>query len=100
MPKPGRWAISDNKYDENGKNPKTLALSIPVESVHAFCNHLMNLADEQGKYKKAKVWNFDKNEAEEVDALILYFNGKDGQYGPWGHIKPCVEDSAGDAPGF
>ncbi len=56
-PKPCKWSVGDNQYDQEGKNPKKLVVFIPLDSVHAFCNHLMTMADDKQLPKDGKVYN-------------------------------------------
>ena len=86
LPKAGAWSLGDSQFDEGGKYIK---LSLPLESVHEFCSHLMTMADDPSKQKTIKVWNFQTNKAEEVTGIIFTSKGKDGQYGPFGHINPA-----------
>ena len=86
LPKAGSWSIGDSQYDEGGKYIK---LSIPLESVHEFCGHLMAMADDVSKQKTIKVWNFENNSAEEVTGIVFTSKGKEGQYGAFGHINPA-----------
>ena len=53
LPVPGKWSIYENGPDDR-YNPggKKLQLKIPVESIPAFCQHLMNLADDPAKQVK------------------------------------------------
>lgn len=93
LSKPGSWSVGDSQYDDGGKY---LKLSIPLDSVHDFCNHLMNMADDVSKQKTIKVWNFDTKSAEEVAGIVFSAKGKDGQYGAFGQINPQkiqVQDS-------
>ena len=86
LPKAGSWSIGDSQYDEGGKYIK---LSIPLESVHEFCGHLMAMADDVSKQKTIKVWNFENKSAEEVTGIVFTSKGKEGQYGAFGHINPA-----------
>lgn len=49
IPFPIKWAVNPNKFDEKGKNPVQLGLFIPTESVVAFAQYLMDMADDQSK---------------------------------------------------
>jgi len=59
LPKPGSWSVGESQFDEGGK---FLKLSIPLESVHELCGHLMAMADDVSKQKTIKVWNYDTNQ--------------------------------------
>ena len=99
LPKQGTWSVGDNKYDQDGKNPKQLTVFIPVESVHAFANHLMNMADDNSKVKKGKVYNYATQQKDEVDGIYLNLKGKAGNDGAFGNINPAALN-AGETPGF
>ena len=99
LPKQGTWSVGDNKYDQDGKNPKQLTVFLPLESVHAFANHLMNMADDNSKVKKGKVYNYATQQKDEVDGIYLNLKGKAGNDGAFGNINPAALNS-GDAPGF
>ena len=99
LPKQGTWSVGDNKYDQDGKNPKQLTVFLPLESVHAFANHLMNMADDNSKVKKGKVYNYATQQKDEVDGIYLNLKGKAGNDGAFGNINPAALNS-GEAPGF
>ncbi|MEL0332169.1 MAG: hypothetical protein VW982_08145 [Candidatus Poseidoniales archaeon] len=99
LPKQATWSLGDNKYDDNGKNPKQLTVFIPLESVHSFANHLMNMADDPNKVKTGKVYNYDTKATEEVDGIYLNYKGKQGEYGAFGNINPAALNS-GETPAF
>ena len=99
LPKQGTWSVGENKYDQDGKNPKQLTFFLPLESVHAFANHLMNMADDNSKVKKGKVYNYATQQKDEVDGIYLNLKGKAGNDGAFGNINPAALNS-GEAPGF
>jgi hypothetical protein len=53
----------------------------------------MALRDDESKVRQGKVWNFDKNEEEEVDVVYINAKGKEGQYGDFGNINPQKIDT-------
>lgn len=85
LPKPGSWSVGESQFEEGGKY---LKLSIPLESVHELCSHLMAMADDVSKQKTIKVWNYDTQSAEEVTGIVFTAKGKDGQYGSFGQVNP------------
>ncbi len=85
LPKPGSWSVGESQFDEGGKY---LKLSIPLESVHELCGHLMAMADDVSKQKTIKVWNYNTQSAEEVTGIVFTAKGKDGQYGAFGQVNP------------
>ena len=88
LPKVIKWSVGDNQFDQDGKNPKRLSLGIPVESVPAFCNHLMALADDAANHKTIKIFDYKKYEEIEVTGITVGANGKDGPYGAFGNLNP------------
>ena len=89
MPKPGKWAVGDNRFDENGKYPKTLSLFLPLESVPAFCSHLVSLADDEKKHKEGDTFNYTTMSKEKCVGIYLNFNGRQSEYGAFGNINPA-----------
>ena len=85
---PIKWQVSENRFDEAGKNPRQLSLAIPIESIPGLCNYLMSLEGDTSKHKEGKVWDFENNEEVEVDVVYINAKGKSGQYGDFGNINP------------
>jgi len=98
LPKVIKWSVGDNQYDTEGKNPKRLTLGIPVESVPAFCNHLMALADDEANHKTIKVWDYQAREQVEVSGITINAKGREGSYGPYGNINPAQTTASQQAP--
>ena len=89
LPYPIKWSTGDNTFDDAEKNPKTIGLAIPVDSIAGLVNLLMALEADTSKHKQGKVWS--KENGEEKKAVV-YLNGKgkesnDG-YGCFGNINP------------
>jgi hypothetical protein len=89
FPFPVKWSVGDNTFDDKDKNPKTIGLAIPVDSIPGLINLLMALEADTSKHKQGKVWS--KENGEEKKAVV-YLNGKgkesnDG-YGCFGNINP------------
>ena len=40
LPSVIKWSVGENKYDEDGSNPKSLSLFIPAASIDALAAHL------------------------------------------------------------
>tara|TARA_R100000781_G_scaffold29868_1_gene21920 strand:+ start:734 stop:1063 length:330 start_codon:yes stop_codon:yes gene_type:complete len=86
---PIKWSVGDNTFDDSDKNPKTIGLAIPVESIPDFINFLMALESDTSKHKQGKVWSKENGEEKKP---VVYINGKgkesnDG-YGCFGNINP------------
>ena len=89
IPFPIKWAVNPNKYDDGGKNPVQLSLFIPTESVVAFAQYLMNMADDQNKARTGKVWDYKNNEEKEITGFYINAKVKIGKDGTFGNINPA-----------
>ena len=90
LPKQGKWSVGDNRYDEEGKNPKSLSIFIPEESIDSFARYIQN---SRNKLKPGKVYNYELMQNEEVQGVYLNFKGKEGEYGAFGNINPPSNDT-------
>ena len=100
LPVSGKWSIYENDADHKW-NPggKRLVLRIPLESVPAFCQHLMNLADDPDMHKEMQVWDFDTKENKTHTSISAGFNAKPGKEdddGWYGTICPPVHKAKAD----
>ena len=43
LPKQGKWSVGENRFDEEGQNPKSLSIFIPEDSIDGFCRYVQNL---------------------------------------------------------
>ena len=92
LPFPIKWAVNENKFDSDGKNPLSLSVFVPAESAFALAQFLLDTAEDPAKTKTAKVWDYSKNE--EVEVQGFYINGKgkpgrDGDRTSFGSINPA-----------
>ena len=55
LPQVIKWSVKDNEFDDKEKNPKSLSLFIPQESIAAFAQHLTAMAADNSKLKNGKV---------------------------------------------
>ena len=90
LPKVIKWSVGDNKYDEDGTNPKALTLFIPLESAEAFARYINAQSTNPEKIKKGKIWDYDTNVEVEVDGIYISAKGKEGPYGTFGNINPVA----------
>jgi len=98
LPKQVKWSVGENKYDTDGKTPKSLSLFIPIESAEAFARYINATATDPDKIKKGKVWDYSLQA--EVEGLFPPSRGRSGRHlyqrqGPrrtvwrlWQH-QPC-----------
>ena len=98
LPKQIKWSVNDNRFDDKDKNPKSLSLFIPKESIGAFCNHIMNMVDNPDSVRTGKVYNFSTQSKEEVEGI--YINGKgrfsQDESNSYGSINPQKIDVPDD----
>jgi len=98
FPFPIKWSTGENTFEDSDRNPKTMGLAIPVESIPAVISHLMALEADTSKHKQGKVWSKENGEEKKP---VVYLNGKgkesqDGN-GFFGNINPRKIDS-GEVP--
>ena len=89
FPYPIKWSVGDNTFDDKDKNPKTIGLAIPVDSIAGLVNLLMALEADTSKHKQGKVWS-KENGAEKKAVVFLNGKGKESNdgYGCFGNINP------------
>lgn len=92
LPKQIKWSLGENKYDTEGKNPKSLSLFVPIESVEAFARYLSAIATDPEKIRKGKVWDYALQAEVEIDGIYINGKGRDGQYGAFGSINPAASN--------
>ena len=91
LPKVIKWSVGENRFDTDGKAPKSLSLFVPLESVHAFAQYLMNLADDTAKAKAGKVWDYSTQSEVEVQGVYISAKGREGRDGgAFGNINPAA----------
>ena len=83
LPLPIKWSIGDDRFNEG---QQVLSLTIPVDSVTYFIDHLQNLVDQ--KAKEGEVYDFNKKEKIKTQCIQIYSKAMDGQYGVFGNINP------------
>ena len=97
---PIKWSVGDNHFDDKDKNPKTISLCIPVDSIPDLINHLMALESDHMKHKDGKVWIFETKEEKEVPVIYLNGKGREGTYSSvFGNINPQkIAESSSEMP--
>ena len=83
LPLPIKWSIGDDRFNEG---QQVLSLTIPVDSVTYFIDHLQNLVDQ--KAKDGEVYDFNKKEKVKTQCVQIYSRAMDGQFGVFGNINP------------
>jgi hypothetical protein len=90
LPIPAKWSVRDNRFDQTGKNPRSLSIFVPAESAMALAQYIMNCADDASSYKTAKVWDYDQKCEVEVQGFYINGKGRDGaDGGSYGNINPA-----------
>ena len=83
LPLPIKWSIGDDRFNEG---QQVLSLTIPVDSVTHFIDHLQNLVDQ--KAKDGEVYDFNKKEKVKTQCIQIYSKAMDGQFGVFANINP------------
>lgn len=89
LPKPVKWSTGENRYDNGGKQPRSLSLFIPRESAVAFAQYIINSADDDDKMRTGKIWDYDTKAEVEVEGFYINGKGKEGRDGDFGTINPA-----------
>jgi len=92
-----KWSVGNNRFDQDGANPKMLMLFIPKQSIREFAHYLLRLADQNDKLKSGKIWDYALAQEVEVDGFYINAKGKNGQDGAYGNINP-VQIPASSTP--
>ena len=91
LPKQLKWSVGENKFNDDGKNPKSLSLFVPLDSVEAFARYVAALSTDPEKIKRGKVWNYATQSEEEVEGIYINGKGRDGRDGgAYGNINPAA----------
>ena len=96
LPRQIKWSVGENKYDDGGKNPKSLSLFVPLESIEALATYIASQGTDPNRIKKGKVWDYGTQSEVEVDGIYINGKGRDGQYGAYGNINPAASQPATD----
>lgn len=88
LPRPIKWSVGENRYDQTGKNPTSLSLFVPNESAYALAQYIMNSADDSSKHRTGKIWDYEAKSEVEVEGFYINGKGRDGAKGSFGTINP------------
>ena len=87
---PIKWSIGEDRFNDDD-DAKVLTLTIPVDSLDQFIDHLKALS--YTKQKQGEVYDFKKKEKVKTQCIYVNAKGMDGQYGLFGNINPQkIED--------
>ena len=90
LPHPLKWSTGNNKYDQSGKQPRSLSLFIPRESAVAFANYILSIADDNEKQRTGKIWDYERKAEVEVEGFYINGKGREGNDGDYGTINPAA----------
>ena len=82
---PIKWSIGEDRFNDDD-DAKVLTLTIPVDSLNQFIDHLKALS--YTKQKQGEVYDFKKKEKVKTQCIYVNAKGMDGQYGLFGNINP------------
>ncbi len=94
LPKPIKWSTGENRYDNSGKQPRSLTLFVPRDSAYALAQYLINSADDDGRQRTGKIWDYEKKAEVEVEGFYINGKGKEGRDGEFGTINPSLSKGA------
>jgi hypothetical protein len=90
LPIPVKWSVNENRFDNDGRNPRSLSIFIPVESAFAFAEYLITSADDSARRRTAKLWDYNEKCEVEVEGFYVNGKGRDGKEGSsFGSINPA-----------
>lgn len=89
LPKAIKWSTGENRYDNGGKDPRSLSLFVPRESAAAFAQYIINSADDSERQRTGKIWDYEKKGEVEVEGFYINGKGKEGRNGDFGTINPA-----------
>ena len=75
FPFPIKWSTGENTFEDSERNPKTMGLAIPVESIPAVISHLMALEADTSKHKQGKVWSKENGEEKKNHKMVVGISG-------------------------
>ena len=82
---PIKWSIGEDRFNDDD-DAKVLTLTIPVDSLDQFIDHLKALS--YTKQKQGEVYDFKKKEKVKTQCVQIYSKAMDGQFGVFGNINP------------
>ena len=80
LPSPIKWSIGSNPFKDE-KKPHQLSLQIPVESIPAFCEHLMSLEEQKWSHCNASIYNYQTGAKTNKSVVYIRAGGREGLYG-------------------
>lgn len=90
LPRPIKWSVGENRYDTEGKQPRSISVFIPLESINAFHSYIDAVAADPQKVKTGKVWDYTEQKEVQVEGIYINGKGRIGQGGDYGTINPAA----------
>lgn len=90
LPRPIKWSVGENRYDKNGKQPRSISVFIPLESIDALHDYINAVAADPGKVKTGKIWDFQQQAEVQVEGIYINGKGRTGNGGDYGTINPAA----------
>jgi len=90
LPQPIKWSTGSNRYDQNGKQPRSMSLFVPLESVPALQQYLSSIAADIERHKTGKVWDYETKTEIQVKGIYINGRGRQGGDGDFGTINPSA----------
>lgn len=90
LPRPVKWSVGENRYDTNGKQPRSISLFIPLESIDALISYVDVVAADPTRVKTGKVWDYTEQKEVEVPGVYINGKGRRSDSGDYGTINPTV----------
>ena len=90
LPRPIKWSVGDNAYYTTGKQPRSISLFVPLESINALHDYIDAVAADPSKVKSGKVWDYQQQAEVQVDGIYINGRGRSSNGGDYGTINPAA----------
>ena len=90
LPRPIKWSVGDNRYDTEGKQPRSISVFVPLESIDALHDYIDAVAAEPSKVKTGKVWDYATQSEVQVEGIYINGKGRTSNGGDYGTINPAA----------
>lgn len=90
LPQPIKWSTGNNRYDQTGKQPRSMSIFVPLESITALQQYLADLAADHDRHKTGKIWDYEAKSEKEVQGVYINGKGREGSDGDYGTINPAA----------
>jgi len=90
LPRPIKWSVGENRYDSTGKQPRSISLFVPLESVDALHDYVTAVAADPSKVKMGKVWDYEQQAEVQVEGIYINGKGRTSPSGDYGTMNPAA----------